>query len=103
MFTLDNTEGFTPANLIVLNAALAKLMERGIEESNASDIVNNNWTGDGDTVESLSKLSAGRPAEMDGGKRVNVYLDAASLARAAELGGGNVSEGIRAALQRSRE
>lgn len=41
----------------------------------------------------------GRPVEMDGGKRVNVYLDAASLARAAELGGGNVSEGIRAALK----
>lgn len=42
----------------------------------------------------------GRPAEMTGGKRVNVYLDAASLAAAAELGGGNVSEGIRLALQR---
>ncbi len=40
----------------------------------------------------------GRPAEMAGGRRVNVYLDSASLARAAELGGGNVSEGIRRAL-----
>lgn len=37
---------------------------------------------------------------MANGKRVNVYLDAASLARAAELGDGNVSEGIRAALAR---
>lgn len=35
---------------------------------------------------------------MQDGKRVNVYLDAASLERAAELGGGNVSEGIRLAL-----
>ncbi len=42
--------------------------------------------------------SVGRPAEMDGGKRVNVYLDAASLAAAAALGDGNVSEGIRIAL-----
>jgi len=40
----------------------------------------------------------GRPSEMEGGKRVNVYLDAASLERAAILGGGNVSEGIRRAL-----
>lgn len=40
----------------------------------------------------------GRPAELTGGKRVNVYLDAASLDRAAELGNGNVSEGIRIAL-----
>lgn len=40
----------------------------------------------------------GRPAELDGGRRVNVYLDASSLQRAAELGDGNVSEGIRRAL-----
>lgn len=40
----------------------------------------------------------GRPVEMTGGKRVNLYLDAPSLARAAELGGGNVSEGVRIAL-----
>ena len=40
----------------------------------------------------------GRPAEMAGWRRVNVYLDSASLTRAAELGDGNVSEGIRRAL-----
>lgn len=44
---------------------------------------------------------AGRPAELSGGKRVNVYLDAASLERAAELGNGNVSEGIRIALSKA--
>ena len=42
----------------------------------------------------------GRPSEMNEGKRVNVYLDAASLAAAAKLGNGNVSEGIRLALKR---
>lgn len=41
----------------------------------------------------------GRPVELEGGKRVNVYLDTASLQRAAELGDGNVSEGIRRALR----
>ncbi|QYY33666.1 hypothetical protein K2O51_30940 (plasmid) [Cupriavidus pinatubonensis] len=40
----------------------------------------------------------GRPQEMEGGKRVNVYLDATSLARAARLGAGNVSVGIRRSL-----
>ena len=40
----------------------------------------------------------GRPVEMEGGRRVNTYLDAASLATAAQLGNGNVSEGIRIAL-----
>jgi post-segregation antitoxin (ccd killing protein) len=43
----------------------------------------------------------GRPPEMKGGKRVNVYLDADSLDRAAQLGGGNVSEGVRLALARA--
>lgn len=36
--------------------------------------------------------------KLEGGKRVNVYLDQASLSKAAELGAGNVSEGIRRAL-----
>lgn len=40
----------------------------------------------------------GRPAEMSGGKRVNVYLDAESITIAERLGRGNVSEGIRRAL-----
>lgn len=44
---------------------------------------------------------AGRPSEMEGGKRVNVYLDAESLAKAAKLGNGNVSEGIRVSLRRA--
>lgn len=98
MFTLDTTEGFTASDLELMNAAVEKLMARGIEESNACDIVHNNWTGDSDTVESLSKVAVGRPAMLDDGKRVNVYLDGASLEIASRLGGGNVSEGIRRAL-----
>lgn len=53
---------------------------------------------DGRTV-AAALGTAGRPSEMDGGKRVNVYLDADSLAIAAKLGDGNVSEGIRKALK----
>ena len=44
------------------------------------------------------KSGGGRKSEMDGGKRVNVYLTEESIARAKEIGGGNVSEGIRMAL-----
>ena len=43
--------------------------------------------------------TAGRPTEMSGGKKVNTYLDAESVAIAARLGNGNVSEGIRKALK----
>jgi hypothetical protein len=43
----------------------------------------------------------GRPSSLQNGKRVNVYLDAISLDAAAKLGNGNVSEGIRLALQKS--
>ena len=45
------------------------------------------------------KTKPGRPPSLSGGKRVNVYLDAASLKAADKLGGGNVSEGIRMALK----
>lgn len=40
----------------------------------------------------------GRPIEMLGGKPVNVYLDVARLEKARTLGDGNVSVGIRYAL-----
>lgn len=44
----------------------------------------------------------GRPSTV-GGKRVQVYLDDASLALAAEIGNGNTSEGIRVALKEAGE
>jgi hypothetical protein len=42
--------------------------------------------------------TAGRPAEMAGGKRSNIYLDATSREIAERIGNGNISEGIRLAL-----
>ena len=47
--------------------------------------------------------TAGRPSEMSGGKKVNTYLDAESVAIATRLGNGNVSEGIRKALKHFAE
>lgn len=52
----------------------------------------------GRAFEFAVRRAPGRPAELAGGKRVNVYLDAGSLDTASRLGGGNVSEGIRLAL-----
>lgn len=53
----------------------------------------------GETVVAQKKKNpGGRPALMEGGKRVQVYLDEASLAVAKRCGKGNVSEGIRLAL-----
>lgn len=49
----------------------------------------------------VETMPVGRPLEMNFGKRVNVYLDAESLSKASIVGNGNVSEGIRTALQRS--
>lgn len=54
-----------------------------------------------DTKQPPEKRPIGRPAYV-GGKRVQVYLDAESLAIAAELGNGNVSEGIRNALNKAQ-
>ena len=44
------------------------------------------------------KRRIGRPSSVEG-KRVQVYLDAASLEAAAKLGHGKVSNGIRQALK----
>jgi hypothetical protein len=44
----------------------------------------------------------GRPEEMQGGKRRNVYLDDASWDKAVSLGNGNASDGIRIALLRGK-
>lgn len=48
-------------------------------------------------VEPVSPV--GRPSAMDGGKKVNTYLDAQSVEIAKRLGNGNVSDGIRKALK----
>jgi hypothetical protein len=57
-----------------------------------------------DTKQPQEKRPVGRPADV-GGKRVQVYLDAKSLAIAAKLGNGNgnVSDGIRQALKQAAE
>ena len=46
----------------------------------------------------LEPAGRGRPDTMDAGRRVQVYLDAPSLATADRMGDGNISAGIRAAL-----
>jgi hypothetical protein len=56
MFNLDNTNGFTQSDCDLMNRAVAVLMSRGIDESNANDIVNNNWRDSGNTVESLTAI-----------------------------------------------
>jgi hypothetical protein len=56
MFTLDNTSGFSQADLDLMNRALRLLIEDGVEESNAADIVNNNWQESGNTVVSLAAV-----------------------------------------------
>ena len=55
MFTMENTDGFTQADLDLMNAAIAVLTSGGMDESNAADVVNNNWAPEGNTVERLTK------------------------------------------------
>lgn len=47
--------------------------------------------------------TAGRPAEMTGGKRRNIYLDDESAAIAEKLGNGNISDGIRIAMAMAKD
>ena len=61
----------------------------------------NNWQGRVDDIAwPQGSGKVGRPTELEGGARHNVYLDAVSIARARKLGKGNISEGIRIALSR---
>lgn len=46
---------------------------------------------------------AGRPVTMKNGRRVNVYLDDSTVKRAKKIGGGNLSEGIRLAVQNATD
>ncbi len=62
MFTPENSTGFSAADFDLLNAAVVVLVTRGVAESNATDIVNNNWQPDGNTVESLSGVKLTRLA-----------------------------------------
>ncbi|MBV0882163.1 hypothetical protein KTQ42_23080 [Noviherbaspirillum sp. L7-7A] len=83
---------------------ISKRLERdflAIHQFDAPEGGENNWH------EALDQIpwpagtgQVGRPAELDRGGRKNVYLDAASVARAVKLGKGNLSEGIRIALSR---
>lgn len=52
MFTDNNTDGFTKAELEILNEALAIRVERGEDEQDASDTINDLWQPDA-TVEEL--------------------------------------------------
>jgi hypothetical protein len=51
---------------------------------------------------STSKPKLGAPVRIPDGKRVNVYLDQHSLAKAEKIGKGNVSAGIRDALKQAK-
>ena len=57
-FTQDNTEGLSDAEIEMLNAAMEIVLDSSADEDdikNAADRVNNNYTGNSDTVESLAR------------------------------------------------
>jgi len=47
----------------------------------------------------IEPVEPGRPNEMESGGRRNIYLDALSIERAREAGDGNLSLGVRIALE----
>lgn len=46
-----------------------------------------------------ARPGAGRPAEIEGARRVNVMLDAETIEAAKKIGAGNLSAGIRKAVK----
>ena len=51
--------------------------------------------------EDKPKNPVGKPRQMIGGKRRNIYIDEESWQKAKELGNGKPSEGIRIALKKA--
>jgi hypothetical protein len=90
---LDNKE--VSLHLVYQRTTLA------VHHFDAAPGTTNNWKGRVDEIAwPQGHGQAGRPTELEGGGRRNVYLDAVSVARARKLGKGNISEGIRIALSR---
>jgi len=63
MFNINNTSGFSQDDLVLLNRAMQILVEGGVDESNAANIINNNWEEASNTVESLTRTQIHRPDE----------------------------------------
>ena len=84
MFTKENTQGFSASDLELLNKALAVLVNEGVDESYASDIVNNNWIEEGNCVESLCAVGtitiADRLVSLSDGKFSSVTNRADEIA-----------------------
>ncbi|MFM5431411.1 hypothetical protein ACET9P_11020 [Aeromonas veronii] len=99
-FEIHDDSDFDVVELAAKNAAQSGV-RCYIKWSRDSDGQSAYWGPSGTCFEAYIYSAPGRPAEMEGGKRVQVYLDAKSLEIAARLGGGNVSEGIRQALKQA--
>jgi hypothetical protein len=83
------------AHLVHLRTSLA------VHQFDAASDAENNWQKKLRLIAwPAGTGQVGRPAEMAGGGRHNVYLDTVSMTQAKKLGKGNLSEGIRIALSR---
>ena len=103
----DGAEVSEDAEFEALEMQAAELAAAGtkccIRWSRDSDGQTAYWGPKGATLQPHWYSRLGRPEEMAGGRKVNTYLDANSIAIAAKLGQGNVSEGIRIALSKAAE
>jgi hypothetical protein len=103
----DGAEVSEDAEFEALEMQAAELAAAGtkccIRWSRDSDGQTAYWGPKGATLQPHWYSRPGRPEEMAGGRKVNTYLDANSIAIAAKLGQGNVSEGIRIALSKAAE
>lgn len=99
-FEIHDDSDFDDVELAAKNAAQSGV-RCYIKWSRDSDGQSAYWGPSGTCFEAYIYSAPGRPAEMEGGKRVQVYLDSRSLKIADRIGCGNVSEGIRQALKQA--
>ena len=103
LYQLDELPGYEVVGVITLagrSGALVRKYSNGVYS-----MVNSSMLRPLDQRQVKKALgigsNAGAPLKMQGGARRNVYLDAQSIDIALALGDGNISRGIRLALQAS--
>jgi hypothetical protein len=99
LYVVDQ-KGFTPLGTVTHGGETGALMRNEQTGIYVQMVDGTSKSLDGRKVAAALGVESppvGAPRQIDG-KRVNVYLDTASLEAAAQFGDGNVSEGIRRAL-----
>ncbi|MGJ8518473.1 hypothetical protein [Carnimonas bestiolae] len=98
MYPAIRLAGFDDIGLVSVGSDTGRLIKNTASGVYAMHIRGAIRSLDQRKVKAALGIRAGRPTEMDGGKRRNIYMSDADTETARLIGDGNLSEGIRIAI-----